>query len=763
MTKLVFIHSGFEKYELSSVLPSGITFADCAFIDINNTDVGSIVKTYNKNMVVALGEFVLRVLTGNEGIANWRGSILQSNTVPSFQFVCTYEPVEWAPKNTYKNSLNYYKQYYARLDIMRTLSDDAFITNYDTITSPSYEESIDFLRLCIEKGREGSVIDYDIEIQYGRKELACIGFSYDTNKAICIPFIGAGGNSYFTEDEEYNLMVCMAELFSDSSIVKRGQNVIFDSHFMLNRYGIRTYNLEDTMIAQRIIFPELSVSLANIASIWTDIPYYKDEGKTWTRGGTDYDKGWHYNCLDVLATAQAHPKQIDALNLTNNYPTYKSYCSLIEPLTYMMERGIKVDIKNMRIAASKYQRQIAILTNKIQSQVGYNININSPKQLQNLFYHTLKVTPYFSKQGKPTVDRKALVRIANQGYKVAKDILEARKMNKMVSTFLDTKHVSPDGRMRCSYNPVGTRFGRISSSKSIFDEGTNMQNQPHDALTYFVADDGYVIYAFDMSQIENRIVAYIGNIPKMMHAFESGIDLHRLTAAETLTVLGENRTVDSVTDEERQKYGKQPNHAFNYGLGYPMYALMYEIPEDQAKSIRASYHEAYPELMSGYWRYVKDCLCDTHELKTLTGRSIRFLGDLSDNSTLSEAYSSIPQGTCGDVTNLRGVAYIYYNEAKHFRTVELLTQVHDSVVIQMALSEPVEYHAKVIADIKNSLQTPLTFEDRTFVVPADLTIGKCLNKELGVEIKGRDFSDSWEGIAEKIHPVLSDMFQNVQF
>lgn len=44
-------------------------------------------------------------------------------------------------------------------------------------------------------------------------------------------------------------------------------------------------------------------------------------------------------------------------------------------------------------------------------------------------------------------------------------------------------------------------------------------------------DPGYVYYSYDLSQAENRIVGYVGNIPEMIDAFESGKDVHRLTAS----------------------------------------------------------------------------------------------------------------------------------------------------------------------------------------------------------------------------------------
>ena len=80
----------------------------------------------------------------------------------------------------------------------------------------------------------------------------------------------------------------------------------------------------------------------------------------------------------------------------------------------------------------------------------------------------MEIPPYLNKNGKPTVDEEALTRIANKGFKEASMILEVRRLEKKASTFLNVNNVDIDGRMRCSYNPVGTRFSRISSSANIF-------------------------------------------------------------------------------------------------------------------------------------------------------------------------------------------------------------------------------------------------------------------------------------------------------
>ncbi len=709
----------------------------------------------NCNIIIACGNVALWTLCSRVGITAWRGSVLDSTLLPGRKVVPTIHPATWTQEKLYTNPDSYLNKYLVVIDLRRAKLESEYpeirVTPRKLITKPTFHEALDHISLCIEQGVSGSNIDYDIETSPKTQELSCIGLGYRRDMAMCIPFIDANGD-YFSVDQELRIMLLLNELFVNPNIKKRGQNVIFDSHFLLRKYGIRTYNLEDTMIAQGILWPEMRKGLDFITSVWTDIPYYKRDGKIWLEGGNEWQRGWEYNCLDVLSCAGAYPRQLTALAEQGNLATYERQRLLIPPLTYMMERGLRVDLSGMAKAATDCKDEIEALALHIAAIIGRDcipdasyartkeeLNLSSPPQLAQYFYTEKGLKPYLNPDThQPTTDITALTRLANQGHSEASLILQIRKLSKLRSTFLDVTQTDSDGRMRCQYNPVGTKYGRISSSESIFGSGTNLQNIPHEVLTHFLADDNYILYSLDMSQIENRIVAYVGNILPMIEAFESGLDVHRVTAAMTLSILGTNITWEEVTADQRQEYGKRPNHAFNYGYGYKSYALKYEVPEHDAKRIYNAYHLAYPGLRNSYWALIQRQLKDNRMLTNLYGRNILFMGMWSDK-LLHEAYSAIPQSTCGDHVNEQGLEFVYYNEDSDFQSVELLTQLHDSITFQMPLSVPLAVHARVLLSIRQSLETPLEYNGHKFVVPADLTIGKCMNKELGIELKGDKF------------------------
>jgi len=730
--------------------PEGVEYVEILRQELSNCSA---------NIIVALGNVPLWVLTGRMGITNWRGSILDSTLLPGRKVIPTFHPATWTQEKLYGNPKAFLNRYQVVIDLQKAWSERLFpeIRQENRIIriGPNYSEVLEFLSLCTDLAEQGKVIDYDIETVPGTTEVSCIGFSYSPNISMCIPFVGPGGD-YFTLDQEATITIQIAKLLENPNIRNRGQNIIFDSHMLFRRYGIITRAMDDTMVAQKILYPELPVGLDFITSLWTDLPYYKKDGKFWLTGVGTWQQGWVYNCQDVLSCAIAHPKQIKELAEKGNLAAYERQIKLIEPLTYMMEHGIKIDIPGMERARSENATKIMQLDATLHEMMGKGINLNSPPQLCQYFYRDKRIQPYLDqKTHRPTVDIQALQRLAStHRLKEASLLIEYRKLTKQNSTFLAPQKIEPDGRIRCSYNPVGTRFSRISSSESIFETGMNLQNLPHEVLTYFVCDEGYISYGLDYSQYENRIVAYVGNILPMIQAFESGMDVHKLTASLVLTHMGKKTSYDAVSKEERQDYGKRPNHAFNYGYGPNSFALMHELPISVGRTIHSAYHAAYPGLKGGYWAFVQKCLREDRTLTNLRDRKVTFLGMWSDK-LLHEAYSCIPQGTCGDCVNERGLIFTYYNS--EFKPIEVLTLVHDSMDVQIPLSLPLFEHAKMLIRIREEMEIPLEFQGREFITPVDLVVNTCLNKDVGVELKGGAFSKDPMNLAQTIYNSIKQL------
>lgn len=709
-------------------------------------------KSTKANVIVALGNIALWALCNRIGITSWRGSVIESTLLPGRKIIPTVHPAIYTPEKLFKAPKNFLYRYLITHDLKKVKRNSDFpdIRQKDRriLIEPTFTEVMSYLDDCRKYAERGGTLFYDIELTPKTQCLSCISLAIGDDLVMCIPFVDSKGN-YFDPEQELDIMLELASLLGNEKYKKGGQNIGFDSHFLLREYGIFTNNKDDTMIAQGILYPEFprGKALNFITAMWTeDIPYYKADGKLWITGVGEYRKGWNYNGLDSIACADAFPKQLAELEMKGNFQTYERVVRLIEPLTYMMEHGVKIDIEGMRQENIRCREQADILEQEIFRLAGKEFNVHSPQQVADYFYVQKRIKPY-RKNGNVTVNVEALKRIASEHkLKEASLILQVRQLRKRESTYLDEDKIDPDGRMRCSYNPVGSKYGRISSSKNIYGTGTNMQNEPPDVLAYFVADEGYVAYTLDLSQVENRIVAYVGNIFEMIDVFQRGLDSHRQTGSLIFRI-PYNQVSDEVGscdygngEQSQRDWAKRANHAFNYGFGYKSFALKYEIPESEAKEIYTLYHRVYPGVEKSYWAGIQQQLKKDRTLTNLYGRKVTFLGKWSD-SMLNEAYSCIPQGSCGDHINELGVNFVYYNSSPHFRTVELMTQVHDSISFQIPLATSLENHAKVLIDVKRSLETPMRWRQKEFVVPVDLTINYSLHKKSGFNLKSKEISE----------------------
>jgi len=659
------------------------------------------------NVFVPMGNTALWAMTEKVGILKHRGSILESTLLAGRKVVPTIHPRAVLPPTGV-----YLWRYLIQNDLQRakeeSTSADLSLPEMEMRVAPNYSTTIETLEHILH-----SVEIVDVDIETYRDQVACIGFAINAQLAICIPFIDQQGN-YWLPEQEAEIWRLIARILENPHIVKRGQNILFDAFFLLHRHQIKTHNVEDTMIAQGILYPDMPKGLDFITSIYTRIPYYKDEGKQWKKLTVDWPQFWYYNCKDVLSTCHAWPKLEVELRQQRNVETYERQRNLIEPLAFMQERGIRIDVEGMRSAAESVSKEISELTQKFWSFCGEEVNPNSPKQLKDYFYGKLKHTPYKNrKTGGDSVNADALKRLARKGVIEAQILLEIRKLSKLKGTYLDVQ-LDADNRLRCSFNPVGTESGRLSSSQTIFGTGTNLQNIPYEVRQFMLFDESYIGYNIDLSQAENRIVAYVGPVEEMIKAFESKTDVHKLTAS-----LIYHKPMEEISPDERQ-WGKRANHGLNYDLGYRSFAMYYEIPDGEAKYIVERYHQAYPGVRQGYHAQVRSMLGINRIVTNCYGRRKLFLDRWGDD-LFKSAYSFIPQSTVADVINERGLEYVYYNQID-FAPVELLLQVHDSIVFQIPRKIPLCQHAAILWKIKKNLEIPLQWKLQTFVIPAEIQI-----------------------------------------
>jgi DNA polymerase I-like protein with 3'-5' exonuclease and polymerase domains len=518
----------------------------------------------NITTVVPLGNVALYALAGLTQITKRRGSILESTLIPGLKCIPTIHPAAADREHLF----TYYIKHDLALILEESKRKEIVLPERHIVVGPSYYDVIDFLI----RAESATEIGNDIEVM--NEEISCISLSISPWDGISIPFV-VDGHDYFTPDQELNIWRLLARILSNPDIKKVGQNYIFDMSFIFRKYGIIIRNYDCTMIAQGIAYPDFPKGLDFITSIFTNEPYYKDDGKKWFKTGGSYQKFWIYNAKDSLVCQEAFPKLVNTLKKQDNYETYEYQRDLIHPLMYMQARGMRMDVDGLRNlskeAEVKMTEKLLDLSKLVEQDTSLKIesepdvykvtnrslgtvdilskseferakkqrpvlNMGSSQQLAELFYTKLGHKPYLNK-GSITTNDDALKRLVRKGVKEAFIIRDVRKIAKLKGTYYDMK-LSADGRLRSAMNPIGAVSGRLSSSQDIFGEGGNVQNLPPVFQQFVLADDGYVMYIPDLSQAENRTTANIAPEPLMLQAFKDANEIKRQDKEDIYCNLG---------------------------------------------------------------------------------------------------------------------------------------------------------------------------------------------------------------------------------
>lgn len=654
----------------------------------------------NPNVIILAGVYALYALTRKFTVANWRGSVIK--TVTGHKCIPIFHPASALENRAYIHQLLIIN------DLQRakkeSLSPEILTKWRSKVIAPTFEVAT--LTLSVLYDLHPCVA---VDIEVVGNELNCIAFSHSSDRSICIPFVGKDGKSYWTEDEELKIMDQIAMILGSTDTIKIFQNAAFDVGFLYERYGIETNNIEDTMVGQAILHPEYPKSLGFLCSLYCGgEPYYKDDGKIWKGEQNPNEQFWNYNAMDAAVTYEVHAPIQAELQKMNNIETYQRQLTIIKPLIEMSIRGMRINEDKLYQLQIDSQIQIDTSTAELYELAECELNPNSPKQLREYFYEKKGAKPYYENR-KPTTNEKAMTRLSIAGYKEADLVLKIRKAKKLLSTYL--KAPLRDGRLTCSFNPVGTRTGRTSSSKSILGYGTNMQNLPPEMKNLLLADEGYLLGIMDLSNAENRIVANVANIPSQIEAFARGEDVHRLTASKIFGI------PPHLINKEQRQMGKSANHGLNYGLGIDRFCLVNNLKRREGKAIYDGYFKAYPEIKQWH-RYIDSQIYNTRMLTNCLGRKRIFI-DFINQDLLNEAYDFIPQSTVADVLHYHGINRIH----RDLQEVQLLNDVHDAIWFQIP-----EDRIDLLPKVAELLTVPLTWEDRTWTIPIDCHIGPSMDK-----------------------------------
>uniref|UniRef100_A0A6M3IID5 Putative DNA polymerase n=1 Tax=viral metagenome TaxID=1070528 RepID=A0A6M3IID5_9ZZZZ len=623
----------------------------------------------NPKAILAVGAHAMHALTGMSEITKWRGSVLNctllDNPIPVIPTL--------HPSYLQRGQMHLYP--YVRHDI-KTFAQVGFSIYqppdpYEQTIEPTITQAVDFLSELLSTGTETC---FDIET-VAKQRITCIGWTNGPNRAICIPFRANVHTNYWSEGEQLMLLDLMRQIFAKPGLVKIGQSMHYDMHFLLPLLGFPREPLFDTRFAHFLIHPDAKHDLGFLTSVYTNMNYHKDEFKDWSQKQFPKDHTlWEYNIKDVIATHRVYRRLKADLQEEGLYDFFTGYVMPFRRVLFEMEhRGLRVDTKLMTEWREFIEQQeLPVAQAVLNKMVGFELNPNSSKQVGTYLHQTLKMPVPQTALGNYTVREEVLEALIARYPKhrhILEQILCVRVLKaKELGTYL-TAPLSPDGRLKCSFGSTVT--GRLSSSSNHLGQGTNLQNIPPHLRQVVIPEPGQVFVEPDLSQAEVRVMAWLMNSPKLKQIFHSGEKIHKIVGGWIY-----DKHPNKLTPDE-YLIAKRTVHGSNYDMGERKFATTIGKPVAEARLIREHYFQIVPELRA-YHQYIRDTVERERKLVTPYGRSRIFTGRL-DDETFRSAYAQIPQSTVVDTINIGTLALWLIKPPD----IHICTQTHDSILISL--------------------------------------------------------------------------------
>lgn len=570
--------------------------------------------------------------------------------------------------------------------------------------TPTYDEAFAYLTdLLVQQ----DIVSVDIEL-LRRRYPYTISFAKSSTSAISISF-----SDYEPTTQSPRIWKLMGRVLSSKKVV--GQNYTnFDMYWLCSMgFQPNIELVEDTRIRHAILWPELSHKLDFMTMQYTREPYYKEEGKGWSkiRGGEGLRQLKTYNCKDTLVTREIYDVQemefADNLSLRAYYETHER--PLSRRMWVMEHRGVLTDEVKMRELRLFIDQEKKLSCERSEKLVGKtivcdskeqkviktpSINIGSPPQLMKTLEERGIKIPKTRFGRKTTSEEKLNELYAESGDEFLKEVLRIRELNKIEGTYVDS--VRPNNILYSTYIVGGTVTGRRSAKAICLGYGLNHQNIPkHSPLgkkfrSCLVARPGHIFINCDQVSAEDWIVqgiiADISGDDSGVQELISGIDRHQKLASRIFGLPLDECSKEAEKAGKIYRYvGKRTRHASHYDMqGAKLSAVFakegFSVPAANCVMILETFHKIEPNVKGVFHEYIKKEVTDKRKLTNLFGRQRDFFGfcPWRDNSKVfRDAYSYIPQGTVGDNTG----ESLLYCEQKGLSFV--ISETHDALLLEV--------------------------------------------------------------------------------
>jgi hypothetical protein len=575
--------------------------------------------------------------------------------------------------------------------------------------------------------------------------ITCLSIATSPTYAFIVPF------DFYSPKETAELIVALRHKASDPSIGWVLQHALYDTFALAWCFQVLLRNIHhDTMLSGWEHYPELPKALGVQTSFWTLEPYYKFE-----RVINDKRQHYIYCCKDSCVTYEIYEKHLEAFT-PSQLEHFRFTSKMLYILLYFQLRGIRYDYPAAKAQLASIEVTLAELQTRINTRVGMALNVDSPKQLNNILYNVLRLPKQHPKKKdgrgydktRLTSDTKSLLKLLNQtNHPILPEILAYRKLIKTAQAL--HMEPDPDNKIRCSYNAVGTETGRLSCSKSPTGRGGNLQTVTKKLRYLYKPDPGHYFFQVDLAGADGWTVAAHCNAlgdSTMLDDYLFGIKPARVIAYMFLKgpsvsalprdVLHRESKYIGTTDDTEWLYFtcKRVQHGTNYILGIP--TMIDQIMQDSykitgnplrvdakvCKTLQTLYKLRYKGV-NAWQDSVALQISRTGRLTSqASGHTRTFFGRRSDSATHRAACAHEPQHNTTCVLN-RALINLWEDPTNRRPDGSLIIDpfhtVHDSMNGQFPTDNPEQYVTK----IKQYFDFSVTIAGQSIHIPFEGTYG----------------------------------------
>jgi len=506
--------------------------------------------------------------------------------------------------------------------------------------------------------------------------------------------LDAFGRDDLSEREE---VAPLRQLLAAQRPIKIAHNAKFDAKFIKHNLGVDLGGIFDTLLASQLVSAgdiEERHGLEAVAG------RYLNETVDKTQRLSDWDfelseAQLEYAARDAAVLLPLREKLIERLRAESlvKVAQLEFECVMtvvdIELVGFFMHKDRWLDqlaiVEKRRTELAEQLQQVLAVESSQGSLFGgpqrEDLNLDSHQQL----------TLALSRLGIPVPDstRNWKMQPLAAQYPVIGTLLEYRTVQKALTSYGENmiELINPlTKRLHADFRQIGAPTGRFACTNP------NIQQVPH-AVEYRRCFSGYPenrkLVIADYSQIELRILAEFSGDQGFIDAFNSGADLHRVTASQVF-----NASLDQVTKEQRD-FAKRLNFGVVYGIGAQRFALMTGLTTHDAENVLKRYFGTYRQLDT-YLREAANRAVNDRQARTASGRLVRFRYDENDRQQISmtqrNGKNTPIQGTSADI--LKRALKLLKEELKD-SSAKIVNIIHDEVVVEADADEAASIASKV--------------------------------------------------------------------